>query len=405
MRLPARPSWPRTLLALFLIALIVRVVFVFSLQKGFYFADGPAYDAAAKYLVEHGVFPTDYGRAPLYPLFMAAVYALGGTDLLFLRVVQGLIGAAIVVLVALIGRRAGGYWAGVAAGLIWTIYPMGVFIAGLIYPTTLITLCLAGGVLCLLPDRDAAASAPHPARCAVVAGVLFGLAALAKPIALSSVVFVLAWILLVWRPAGSLRLAGIFMLACVLTLVPWTVRNYDVHQRLVPIESRQHTKELPWTRSADAPAVADQGDQAGAVWPRIRQIAERYPREFISFFELYPRRVNMLKQEIRDRKSNRRKNFVRYTVLGSSLVNLVSMLSVGFIYVTALIGIWSMWRRQNGRPVLILLVAMVLSFAMAYAVSWGKIRYRIPVDPYIVVLSGLGIVYASRRYLPRGLDA
>jgi hypothetical protein len=47
---------------------------------------------------------------------------------------------------------------------------------------------------------------------------------------------------------------------------------------------------------------------------------------------------------------------------------------------------------------------MVLSFALGYAVSWGKIRYRIPVDPYIIMLSAWGMTYAwkfleERRHL------
>ena len=70
----------------------------------------------------------------------------------------------------------------------------------------------------------------------------------------------------------------------------------------------------------------------------------------------------------------------------------ISIFSVGSLYLFAVVGTASMWRGREKRRELSLFVLLVMSFALSYAVSWGKIRYRVPVDPYIILLSAWGVV-------------
>ena len=92
---------------------------------------------------------------------------------------------------------------------------------------------------------------------------------------------------------------------------------------------------------------------------------------------------------------------MRFTVFVSNTVMALSIICVGFIFTFAMIGIWAMWRDKDKRPELSLFIMMVLSFALGYATAWGKIRYRIPVDPYIIVLSSWGVLYAWNRLVKR----
>lgn len=383
--------WRRSLIFIFSVALLTRIVFVLTLQDGFYFADAPLYSAAASHILEYGEFPEDYGRNPLYPLFLAGVFALAGEDVIILRIVQAVLGGCIALLIAVIGKRTGGVLVGAIAGILWAIYPMGVFIAGLTYPTTLVTALLVGGVLCLISDPG---HHGYPAKIAL-AGLLFGLAALAKPIVLGTIVFISFWIVF-WRRTGRVLLASIFLMTAVATLLPWTVRNAYVYDRLVPIEARNLDKAMPWVEAPD-----DQSGSENKTWKKVRHLASRFPHEFVSFFELYPRRVNFLKQSVRDKSHSRGSGIVRFTVFGSNPVMALSIISVGFIFTFAMIGIWAMWRDKDKRPELSLFIMMVLSFALGYATAWGKIRYRIPVDPYIIVLSSWGVLYAWNRLVKR----
>lgn len=386
-------NWSRTLAAIFLLALLIRIAFIFTLQAGFYFADEPIYTAAARHLLAAGEFPADYERAPLYPLFLAGVYAVVGDGINATRIVQAALGAGIAVLIAMVARRGGQPAVGAIAGILWSVYPMGIFIAGLIYPTTLLTLLLAAGVLCLLGNPGQRGYL----RRVAIAGLLFGLSALAKPIVLGSIVCVAGWLLFGTR-SGRFLQAGVFLLAALTALAPWTIRNAHVYHRLVPVEARALKEVTPWAYAGEP---AGSAGVTGAVWPKFVYMTQRFPVEFLSFFELYPRRVNVLKQELRDWAHRHHSNFVQHTSLGSSLVNAVSIVSVTTLYVFAVLGIRILWPGRDRRRELLLFLLMVLSFAVGYAVSWGKIRYRIPVDPYIMILSAWGMMHVISRLAER----
>ncbi|NJO83066.1 MAG: tetratricopeptide repeat protein, partial [Blastochloris sp.] len=86
-----------------------------------------------------------------------------------------------------------------------------------------------------------------------LAGLLLGLAALARSPALYSAPFVALWLLLELRPAdvpllslrvlrglvrpAFLRAVALVGLCCALTIAPWTIRNYLEYQRFIPIDT------------------------------------------------------------------------------------------------------------------------------------------------------------------------
>ena len=102
-------------------------------------------------LLSVGEFGADFGRAPGYPVFLAAVYWLFGESIFAIRLVESIMGALLAVIMAQVGRRVGGEMVGALAGIIWAVYPLGIFVAGLVYPTGLTAMFLACGVYCLLP--------------------------------------------------------------------------------------------------------------------------------------------------------------------------------------------------------------------------------------------------------------
>jgi hypothetical protein len=65
---------------------------------------------------------------------------------------------------------------------------------------------------------------------------------------------------------------------------------------------------------------------------------------------------------------------------------IVSILSAGPMFLFALTGAGAMWFQKERRRVLSLLVITILSFAVGYSFYWGKMRYRFPIEPYIIIL-------------------
>ena len=398
----------QALVLIFLVAFLIRVVFVFTLKDGFYFSDEFEYTVIAGYLVEHGTLPESFDRSPLFPVFLAGLFKLGGENLFYIRIVQATLGAIIALEIALIGKRVGGSGVGIVAGALWAIYPMGVFMSGILYPAILLTSLMTSAVLCLLAKRDS----PAYVAWVALAGLLLGAGTLTKPMAFSSIVFVALW-LFTQRRSGRLRLllVSIFLGSALMSLLPWTLHNAVKHGEFVAVEARSLDELVPWAENATAPTVKGKrgqgqliqakGDSTPVAQPSadsklagmLTRMAKRYPGEFMSFFELYPTRVGYLVQSERERARKKVSDrIVRYIPFGSDLVMAVSIFSVGPLYLFAVVGMACMWRGREKRRELSLFVLLVMSFALSYAVSWGKIRYRIPVDPYIILLSAWGVV-------------
>ena len=91
---------------------------------------------------------------------------------------------------------------------------------------------LACGVCCLLPATHEELSA----KGVFAGGLFFGLAALTIPVALLTIVVVAAWVFY-WARHSRLFLASLLLLGSVVSLAPWTARNFLVHGRLVPVQA------------------------------------------------------------------------------------------------------------------------------------------------------------------------
>ncbi|RMG80595.1 MAG: hypothetical protein D6707_06175 [Bacteroidetes bacterium] len=97
---------------------------------------------------------------------------------------------------------------------------------------------------------------------------------------------------------------------------------------------------------------------------------EHYFSEFLHFWQLYPDRV-MTKN-----KFTNKKNVV------------VSILSFGPVLLLSILGIilsFSNWRYTS------LLFIMIIAFALGYSFFQTRIRYRIPVEPYMIIFASYSI--------------
>ncbi|RPI29637.1 MAG: hypothetical protein EHM61_00840 [Acidobacteria bacterium] len=392
------PSWRWTLIGLFLIASLVRVVFVLSLQPGFYFWDSVKYDRAAVSLLNQGTFGAEYDRSPAYPLFLAGIYLVLGKSILSIRLVEAVLGGVIAVLLAVIGKRTVGRTSGLLAGLIWTFYPLAVFLAGLVYPETIITLFLAGAVALLLagigsepvsgqrPAVSEAASSVRPLPL-IAAGLLMLLAFLAKPVVAATFLGVCVWLVL-WKRWRSLPAVGLLVAGFCLPLVLWVAVSSHYFGRVIISDPRAG-------RMVDRVGSTNMDEVRKG---RIQRILEdpgafvvHVATEFAHFWQIYPERVVMSDQSLRDKFHERDARVVRKTVFNAnSLTAWASILSIGPVFLLALGGVFFLVRDRRWAD-LSLLAFIVLSFAVAYSFFFTQLRYRIPVEPYIILLAGHGL--------------
>jgi 4-amino-4-deoxy-L-arabinose transferase-like glycosyltransferase len=385
-------NWRRTVLLVFFLALLTRGAFILTQQNGFYFPDSTMDSQTAVKLLSAGEFGSDFNRAPGYPAFLAAVYWLFGESIFAIRVVESIMGALLAVIMAQVGRRAGGEMVGALAGVIWAVYPLGIFVAGLVYPTGLTAMFLACGVFCVLPSTHEELSA----KGVFFSGLFLGLAALTIPVALLTIVVVAAWVFY-WARHSRLLLASLLLLGSVVSLTPWTARNFLVLGRLIPVQANfeQHVRK-PIMMTPDGKILTVEADlrkdRVSGIFQRLDLYAVRFRRNFVNFWELYPSGITMNEKGYRENLHSKDSRIVEETIYAPNrLITTVSILSTGPVFLFALLGTAAMWLRKDLRRELSILWIMALSFAVGYAFFYGKMRYRIPVEPYLIILSAYGM--------------
>jgi 4-amino-4-deoxy-L-arabinose transferase-like glycosyltransferase len=204
--------------------------------------DSHAYYALSKALYEEGSYggptfhdPSDWSPgAPL--LYAASFYATGGAREGTARIVEALLGVAAILVVFLLGERLGGRWVGLLAALAVAVYPPFIHSTGELMSEPPAILTLPAAVLAFLWAGE-----QERLRAWLLPGLLFGLTAMFRPEYLFvGVAFVVLAAIRVGRARGwkpGLAGAGLLVLALLLPIVPWTVRNIDVLGRVVPIST------------------------------------------------------------------------------------------------------------------------------------------------------------------------
>jgi len=203
--------------------------------------DSLAYGQIAEALYRDGKYGTPAMHhatdwSPGAPLLYAGVYYLtGGVHPALARSAVAVLGALMVLLVYLIGRRLGGPAVGLFAAALAAVYPTFIDNNEQFVSEPIAAFTLAAGVLGFLWASDRARSA----WAWLVPGLFLGATALTRPeYLIFGVVLGLFALVKMWRARGvriGAAAAALFVGAFALVLVPWTVRNLIVLDRFVPI--------------------------------------------------------------------------------------------------------------------------------------------------------------------------
>ncbi len=169
-------------------------------------------------------------QAPLYPYFLAVLYAPFGHHVWLVRLVQFLFGAASCALLFDAGRRLFGPRVGAAAGVLLALYPPAIFFDLLLQKSSLDLLftCLLIWLVARMADRPRW-------TCAALAGACLGGFALTRENALALVPVFVVWAALTGgrRTAHRLCAMGALVLAFALVVLPVGLRNHQIGGRFL----------------------------------------------------------------------------------------------------------------------------------------------------------------------------
>jgi 4-amino-4-deoxy-L-arabinose transferase-like glycosyltransferase len=227
-----------------------------------------------------------FGRAPGYPLFLAALDAGRPVPVhtpARVKAVQSLAGALTVGLIGLMALYCAGPRAGVWAAGIAAVYPPLVSLPAYALSETLysaVALATAFALQLAVDRSGSGRSATEDTALALLSGALAGVAALVRPAMLLYLPLALGWLLLRRRPVLAIAVGA----AAIAVITPWTVRNMGVHERFVLIASEGGVTF--WT--GNHPLARGEGDLAANPDLKLAELAFRRARPGLSPEALEP---------------------------------------------------------------------------------------------------------------------
>jgi 4-amino-4-deoxy-L-arabinose transferase-like glycosyltransferase len=356
-------------------------------------------------------------RPPVYPYLLGAVYAASGDSITMGRVVGALFGALAVALLYLIVLRIWGRRVGLIAALLAAVFPSLVLLSQDLLSEQLFLALELGAVLCVLEFRGSGGAL----RWAVAAGLLCGVATLTRN---PGGVLVLPIALGVWTQRPHLRLralgAPLVVLGCVvLTMIPWTVRNWVDFGRFVPV-----TSSTGFGLAGTYNAVSERDTRHPAAWRTPVIVPEYAPlfqtagvdeatldatlrHEAIDFAIDHPAYVaeasglNLLRLfELRDDSVVGRESVpVVQRGIGSHVTS-AERIGLVLAALMAAVGLVALLRRALPRGPAFLWLVPVLTVLVAAPIA-GLPRYRVPADPFLLILAAIGVSWLWERALKR----
>jgi len=381
----------KRLLLIMAAAFVIRLIFVLTLKNQFYFDDEFEYHRMiANFLGGNGLIVSRAWlafRPPLFPLAASIFYA-AGLDLIGIRLFKVIVSTATVGFIYGLARRlfsvrvAG--WSGLAAA----VYPFFIFYNGFLLTETLFVFLVVSSIWAAERSLDEPGIRP-----AVAVGVSLGLAGLCRP---TMELFVPILFVVMFlsgsgrdgaRPSANagmtVRKMLVIGVAFVVTLSPWVIRNYRLFHAFIPgttMGGRVFWEgNNPYSEGGPSSYFPYEDDSIreperyAILYGKTREVIRDDPgrfvwllgHKFMRFWNLVPNASGFAKP----------------------LYRWVSVLSFGILMPFFLLGFW--WTLADRRVWMI--HALIVFFTAFHMVFLASIRYRVPIEPFYIILAVYGI--------------
>lgn len=220
-------------LLIFLIALLVRGAFAVWLPDDILWLDGQRYVRIAESLLTgHGFGSLQMNKisVPTQPLLIAAFSSVFDGSYTLVRAGFAVLGAATCVLAYRLGTLVFDRGIGIVAGLMLALYPLHAYTSALFeVPQTFFMFTVTAAFLWLFRFPDTRRKSTL-----FVAGMFFGVSALSVPTVMPFFPAVLIWLMMIERRKSAwLPRMAAYSLGIVIAMSPWVIRNYIAYERFV----------------------------------------------------------------------------------------------------------------------------------------------------------------------------
>jgi 4-amino-4-deoxy-L-arabinose transferase-like glycosyltransferase len=356
-----------------------------------------------EYQIQKDIPSVDY--EPLYPWLMNVAYSMSGPNWLALTIMQALLH---LLTSFLIFKTCSALWnpvAGCMAGIYHSFYPYLFTYSLSVYDTTLFVFLLVTATYFILANN-------HKLFHFIIAGIVIGLAFLTRATIITFLPPFILFILYAFTKKSGIKNAltriGVLMLACIITLAPWLIRNYGLTGKIL---------------------ISTHG--AFGLWQGNNDLSEFYLKNNISLDEIYRRTpppeiytkfpltsrtpadaiiaADNYKEETKNWIKENPKTFVRIAFLkaqklwtwnrnpkssnpkfgsneGRQYVNLIAYLPLLFCFP---FGFWFLFKKN--KAIALTILCILICFTAAHMVAMGFTRARIPIDFLLMIFAGIAL--------------
>jgi tetratricopeptide (TPR) repeat protein len=408
----------RILLAIVLIALVLRIAFVFDISDSPYFdyptLDAFWYDAKAKdVLAGDLIASTGTFRVPLYIYFLAGVYSVFGHSFMAAFLIHAVLGAVTCGLLYILGKRLFGTLAGVVAGLGFAVYRMAIYYIGELVPASMLLLLLTGAVYLIVR-----AVTRKSLTDSLLAGFCLGLAFLSRPDIVPFAALLALAVAVLYRKERGVRIAVIFSTVLICFMLLQGFRNYAIFDKFFVFSPQgavnlyignaryadgktpvapptRHPYDIGTDPSQDS---INLGCRQAAMEDVGRELSEQelskyyYRKTFDEIRQDFPRWIGLMARKAYYVLNSYERSDIKLVprvIERYSRVLRLPLLSFAVPVSLGLVGAAIAARRR--RRLGLILAAGVLAYGantLLFFVVW---RYRLPAVPFLMVLAGLTV--------------
>jgi 4-amino-4-deoxy-L-arabinose transferase-like glycosyltransferase len=397
-RVESRPLCSTLVLAGFV--LMVGSAYAVSRGNALQFADERDYVGLAQRLATSGRYilpnghPTAF-RPPLWPGVLALFTRLG-VGVIGLRIVNVAFLSGTVVSLYAVVRRIGGVRAGLLAAMLLSVYPLAIYTATTLYPESLALFLVTIAVLATLCSANATRRIGS-AGFAAAAGLAFAATAMTAPVYIIIALPSSVWLFNRLRCAGRRTWAPL-LLAGVLLVGPaaWGLRNAIVLDEFVPLATNGGLNLLLGNSPDTTPTSGVRVDLSRYTREAARRhlgetARDRFYRdEAVDWILAHPRDAGVL-------YVGKFVNFFNFRndlgTQGQASVTTDVVLAISYLPLLALFFLrLVLWRRVPAQRGEGYLVSSLFVTALALAVFFTRVRYRVPVDQLMLGVVAVGLV-------------
>ncbi|MEO0137746.1 MAG: glycosyltransferase family 39 protein [candidate division WOR-3 bacterium] len=345
-------------------------------------------------------------HAPLYPFFLAFFYKFKITPLTYflIMIIQAGFSLSTVYLISKTARHFYGENTARIVEFFCGLYPPLIYYCAKLVPTTIFLLLLAWTIYRLLQAEE------KMLRYYLLTGCILGLAILCDPIAFVFYPAIFSWFLFS-KKINFFRIL-VISIASIILLTPWTIRNYKIHHRFVPVTTQFGINfwigNNPQATGTDyfkvlAPEKEDYILMTATLPPLLLdslnscseiERSEYYSRQALEFIKNNPLKFICLLVK---------KTYYYFWFAPSSIYFSPDLEKYRSIYIllyiplliTGLAGIFL--SVKNHKDISLVLTVLGLIAGLYIFTHVGLIRYRLPVELYLLLFSGYLVAHFRRE--------